>query len=166
MLPEAHRVPVWVMPTVKAAIILLDALLATGSFIAAFKFRGGDPVFSVSAWAWSKEFVPYAGILFFLVPVRIAMLLYQRAYRMHGAFSYTVEAIKIFKAVSVSSLLAIAWAFLFRGGFAFREFFIFPGDLSIRFSASAFSHYRAAHASALCPKQGFGRTTSISSRHS
>jgi exopolysaccharide biosynthesis polyprenyl glycosylphosphotransferase len=122
VLPEAHRVPAWVMPAVKAAIILMDALLATGSFIAAFKLRGGDPVFSASAWAWSREFVPYAGILIFLVPVRIAMLLYQRSYRMHGAFSYTVEAIKIFKAVSISSLLAVAWAFLFRGGFAFREF--------------------------------------------
>ncbi len=144
VLPEAHRVPVWVMPTVKAAIILLDALLATGSFIAAFKFRGGDPVFSVSAWAWSKEFVPYAGILFFLVPVRIAMLLYQRAYRMHGAFSYTVEAIKIFKAVSVSSLLAIAWAFLFRGGFAFREFSysraIFLFDFLLALSAITLLH--------------------------
>jgi exopolysaccharide biosynthesis polyprenyl glycosylphosphotransferase len=50
------------------------------------------------------------------------MLLYERVYQYHGAFSYTREAIKIFKAVSVGSLLITGWAFLFRGGFAFRDF--------------------------------------------
>jgi exopolysaccharide biosynthesis polyprenyl glycosylphosphotransferase len=50
------------------------------------------------------------------------MLLYQRTYSLYGAFSYTAETIRIFKAIAVSSLLAVAWAFLFRGGFQFREF--------------------------------------------
>ena len=50
------------------------------------------------------------------------MLMYQRAYNLYGAFSYTAETIRIFKALAVSTLLAVAWAFLFRGGFAFREF--------------------------------------------
>ncbi len=116
------RVPAWVMPVTKASIFSADVLLAAFCFIAAFKFRSGQEVLAEGAWAWSDEFVPYAGILVFAVVARSLMLLYQRVYNFAGAFSYTREAIKIFKAVAVSSLLIVAWAFLFRGGFTFREF--------------------------------------------
>jgi exopolysaccharide biosynthesis polyprenyl glycosylphosphotransferase len=116
------RAPRWVMPVTKASIFAIDAALAVLCFVVAFRMRSGDAILSSTAWAWSREFVPYAGILFFAVPVRLAMLLYQRVYKYSGAFSYTQEAIKIFKAIAVSSLLIVAWAFLFRGGFAFREF--------------------------------------------
>ena len=122
LLRAKNRVPKWVMPLIKTAIVAVDAALAAFSFVLAFALREGNPVISATAWAWSQDFVPYAGILYFAVPVRLVMLSYQRGYRYHGAFSYTQEAIKIFKAVAVSSLLIIAWAFLFRGGFAFREF--------------------------------------------
>jgi exopolysaccharide biosynthesis polyprenyl glycosylphosphotransferase len=118
----SNRVPVWVMPVVKAVVVMLDGLIAAGSLLLAFWIRQGEPVLSPTAWAWSKEFVPYAGILYFAVPVRIGMLIYQRVLRYQGAFSYTQEAFKVFKAVSVASLLIVAWAFLFRGGFAFRDF--------------------------------------------
>ena len=117
-----NRVPVYVLPFVKTAIFTVDALLTILCFVIAFKWREGEAILSNTAWAWSKEFVPYVGILIFAVPCRLAMLVYQRVYRLLGAFSYTNEAIKVFKAVSVSSLLIVAWAFLFRGGFAFREF--------------------------------------------
>ena len=117
-----NRVPTFVMPLVKALIFLADAVLAFSSFALAFVWREGEPIFSQTAWAWSKEFVPYAGVLFFLVPVRLVMLAYQRVYRFQGAFSYIAEFIKIFKAVAVGSLLIISFTFLFRGGFAFREF--------------------------------------------
>ena len=117
-----NRAPQWVMPLTKASVFAGDALLAVLSFMLAFKMRSGEAILSPSAWAWSKEFVPYAGVLFFAVPVRLAMLLYQRVYKYSGAFSYTRELIKVFKAIAVSSLLTVAWAFLFRGGFAFREF--------------------------------------------
>lgn len=117
-----NRMPRWAMPAVKGAMLFADALLAALCFVAAFAVRSGDPVLSNSAWAWSKEFVPYAGILYFAIVVRVAMLLYQRVYRLHGAFSYTNEMVRLFKAAAIGSLLIIAWAFLFRGGFAFREF--------------------------------------------
>ena len=118
----AHRVPAWVMPVAKSGVFVADAGLAVASFLLAFKLRQGQPVFSSTSWTWSREFVPYAGILYFAVAVRLAMLVYQRAYRFQGAFSYTHELIKIFKVAAVGSLLIIGWAFLFRGGFAFREF--------------------------------------------
>lgn len=119
---EPARVPRWVMPVVTAAVVVADATVAVLSFVLAFAVREGDPLLSTTAWAWSKDFVPYAGVLYFAAPVRVAMLLYQRAYRFQGAFSYTQEIIKVFKAAAVGSLLITSWGFLFRGGFAFREF--------------------------------------------
>ena len=117
-----HRVPAWVMPATKAAVFAADCMLAVASFVLAFKLRTGADVLSQTAWAWSKDFVPYAGILVFVAAARLGMLVYERVFNYSGVFSYTREGIKVFKAVSVSSLLTVAWAFLFRGGFAFREF--------------------------------------------
>ena len=136
---ENRRVPSWVMPVVKGVVIVFDGLIAAASFILAFKLREGRDVLSQTAWAWSQDFVPYAGILYFAIAARVAMLLYQRAFNYHGAFSYAQEGLKIFRAAAVSSLLIVAWAFLFRGGFAFREFSysrtIFVFDFVIAFAA-------------------------------
>ena len=77
---------------------------------------------SSEAWAWSQAFVPYAGILYFAIIVRVLVLAYQGAYRFQGAFSYSNEAIKVGKAIAIGSLFIVAWAVVFRGGFAFREF--------------------------------------------
>lgn len=128
-----NRVPVYVMPLVKFSILAADALLAMACFMLAFGWREGDAVFSKTAWAWSKEFVPYAGVLLFVVPIRLTMLVYQRVYRLQGAFSYITEFIKIFKAVAVGSLLIIAFTFMFRGGFAFREFSYSRGVFALDF---------------------------------
>ena len=117
-----QQVPVWVMPATKALVFAADAALAALCFVLAFKVRLGAGVLSETAWAWSKEFVPYVGILVFAVAAQLVMLVYERVYNYSGVFSYTREGIKVFKAVAVSSLLTVAWAFLFRGGFAFREF--------------------------------------------
>ncbi len=129
-----NRVPPFVMPLVKASIFLADALLAFSSFALAFIWREGDAILSQTAWDWSNEFIPYAAILFFLVPIRLIMLAYQRVYRLQGAFSYIAEFIKIFKAVSVGSLLIISFTFLFRGGFAFREFSYSRGVFALDFA--------------------------------
>lgn len=122
MLAEPRRMPVWVLPLIRAWLILTDAGFAVLAFAIAFKIRDGSSILSPVDWAWSKEFMPYSGILLFSVPVIVTMLAYQRVYSLYGAFSYLQELIKVFKAVTVSSLLTVAWAFLFRGGFQFREF--------------------------------------------
>lgn len=121
-LRAANRFPAWVMPFFKVAVGAADALIATLSLLLSFTLREGPDVFSATAWAWSKAFVPYAGILYFAVPIRVGMLYYQRVFDYHGAFTYTQEAFRVFKAAAVSSLLIVAWAFLFRGGYAFRDF--------------------------------------------
>lgn len=122
LIKEQNRVPRWVMPLVKFGIICFDIFLAFACFAGAFVLRQNEPIFSETAIAWSKEFVPYAGVVYFIITIRVLMLAYQRIFRLHGAFSYIAEFIKVFKAVAVGSLLTIAFTFLFRGGFTFREF--------------------------------------------
>ena len=133
LIKAENRVPRWVLPSVKAAIFSVDALLAVLCFTLAFVRREGEPIFSPTSWAWSKAFAPYVGVLIFLVPIRLAMLAYQRVYRLQGAFSYIAEFIKIFKAAALGSLLIITFTFLFRGGFAFREFSYSRGVFALDF---------------------------------
>ena len=141
-----NRVPVWILPTVKVSIFALDGFLAFLCFTLAFVLREGKPIFSETAWAWSKDFVPYAGVVFFIIPIQLAMLIYQRVYRLQGAFSYVAEFIKVFKAVSVASLLTVAFTFLFRGGYAFRDFPYSRGVFLINF-AFALVAFSAFHLS-------------------
>ena len=84
-----------------------------------------------------NEFVPYVGVLIFLIPIRLAMFAYQRIYRFEGAFSYIAEFIKIFKSIALGSLLIITFTFLFRGGFAFRDFSYSRGVFAAGFRAGA-----------------------------
>jgi len=49
-----NRVPRWVMPVIKAAILLADAGLAVLCFTLAFKLREGGNILSTTAWAWSR----------------------------------------------------------------------------------------------------------------
>ena len=135
----ANRVPVWILPAVKIAIFAADAMLAAVCFAAAFWWREAKPIFSGNGWEFSSDFAPYAAVLMFAIPIKSAMLLYQRVYRLQGAFSYTREAIKIFKAVAVGSLLTIAVAFLFRGGFAYRDFSYSRGVFLLDFALALFA---------------------------
>ncbi|NNE65367.1 MAG: sugar transferase [Pyrinomonadaceae bacterium] len=120
--PEPNRVPRWVMPLIKVAIAGVDASLAFLTFSMAFYLREGVSIFSPDGWWWSPGFLPYAAVLGFVIPIRVLMFMYQRVYRFSGAYSYVAEFIKVFKAVLTGSLFIIATTFLFRGGFAFREF--------------------------------------------
>ncbi|MEO8074294.1 MAG: sugar transferase, partial [Acidobacteriota bacterium] len=128
------RVPQWVLPSVKAAIFLFDAVFSVLCFTLAFIWRENDPIFSQTSWNWSEDFAPYAGVLLFIIPIRLLMFVSQRVYRLQGAFSYIAEFIKIFKAVALGSLLIIAFTFLFRGGFAFREFSYSRGVFALDFA--------------------------------
>jgi exopolysaccharide biosynthesis polyprenyl glycosylphosphotransferase len=153
-----RRVPEWILPLAKVLIFAADGALTFVCFFLAFALREGKPIFSETALAWSKDFVPYAGILFFAVPIRLAMLLYERAYRLQGAFSYTQETFKIFKAVAVGSLLIVAVAFLFRGGFAFRDFSysraVFLADFAIALVVFTVFHLLLRYAQKLVRRRG------------
>jgi len=117
-----RRAPEWILPLVTTLLFAFDGAAAIAAFLLAFTFREGSPILSATAWAWSQEFVPYVGVLFFVAPIRWMMLFYQRVYRLQGAFSYIDQFLRILKAVTLGSLLIITVTFLFRGGFAFRDF--------------------------------------------
>ena len=142
---ERNRVPRVVMPLVKAAIFAVDAALTIVCFVLAFVWREGEPVLATTGGEfWSREFAPYSAVLWFAVVIRLGMLIYQKVYNLKGAFSYAEEAVKIFKAVAVGSLFIIAFTFLFRGGFAYREFSYSRGVFLLDF-ALALAAFTAFH---------------------
>jgi exopolysaccharide biosynthesis polyprenyl glycosylphosphotransferase len=122
----AARAPGWVVPAVKALLALADAGLAVASFAVAYALREGGPLlagFSLGrGFVWEPHFEPYAALLWFVVLVRLLSNAYYDLYRLRGEFSYLDECVRVFRATAVGSLLIVAWAFLYRGGFEFRAF--------------------------------------------
>lgn len=114
--------PRWVMPSVRIGVIAADALLSAIGFILAFWLREGKSAFADGPLLWSASFLPYVGILAFAIPCRVVTLGFARVYRFDGAFEYSRELARVFGAVVISSLLVIAWAFMFRGGYLYRDF--------------------------------------------
>ena len=119
------RAPHWVIPTVKTALVVADALIAAVSFSAAFYIREGAPVFQNSgggSFAWSPGFAPYGALLLFVVLIRVLALRYYDLYRLRGEFSFVDDGVRVFKSTAIGSLLIVAAAFLYRGGFDYRTF--------------------------------------------
>jgi exopolysaccharide biosynthesis polyprenyl glycosylphosphotransferase len=119
------RAPAWAVPAFKTALVLADALVVLGCFVAAFHLREGDAL--IMRWgdghlAWSFEFRPYAAVLIFILPVRLLAHAYYDLYRLRGEFSLVEDALRVFKATAVGSLLLVAVAFLYRGGFTYSAF--------------------------------------------
>ena len=120
----AARAPRWVMPTVKALLVLIDAFIGAASLMLAFYVREGGPVFSQSGgiFQWSPKFAPYGALVPFVVFIRVAALRYYDLYRLRGEFSFVDDGSRVFKATAIGSLLIVAAAFLYRGGFDYRAF--------------------------------------------
>ncbi|HEY3582421.1 MAG TPA: hypothetical protein VGK82_17835, partial [Pyrinomonadaceae bacterium] len=117
------RAPKWIIPTVKALLVITDALAAASAFIFAFYLREGVSAFaSNGTFAWSNRFAPYGGLLLFVIGIRLLSFRYCDLYRLRGEFSFVDDGIRIFKATAIGSLLIVAAAFLYRGGFQFRAF--------------------------------------------
>jgi exopolysaccharide biosynthesis polyprenyl glycosylphosphotransferase len=111
---------------VKVALAAADACVAAASFAAAYAWREGGGLlvrFQPGAgFVWQPRFEPYAALLWFVVAVRLISSAYYDLYRLRGEFSYIDECVRVFRATAVGSLLIVAWAFLYRGGFEFRAF--------------------------------------------
>ncbi len=119
------RAPRWVMPLLKVLLVLTDALIAVISTALAFISREGTPIFAsgdAGGSLWSTRFAPYAALLPFIVIIRVLSNRYCDLYRLRGEFSFVDDSIRIAKATSIGSLLIVATAFLYRGGFEFRAF--------------------------------------------
>lgn len=129
---DFRALPEWVMPLVIFIVFAVDAIIAASAFVFAFKVREGKPM--LDGAVWSDEFAPYGSVIVFSVVVSLALLVYMRVYRFFGAFSFMQEAVKIANAVVFASLLTIAWAFMFRGLFAFQEFSYSRGVFLLNFA--------------------------------
>lgn len=118
------RVPSWVVPSVKTALIVLDSLLACASFAAAFYWREAGSLLELinGSWHWSSAFAPYGALVLLVLPIRLLAMGYYDLYRVRGEFSFVEDAIRVFKATAIGTLLIVAAAFLYRGGFQFRAF--------------------------------------------
>lgn len=117
------RAPAWIIPSVKLTLVLLDVVIAVSAFIVAFYLRQGSSILQPgSAWHWTTQFAPYGALLPLIMVIRLLTLRYYDLYRLRGEFSFVDDAIAIFKAVSIGSLLIVAAAFLYRGGFQYRAF--------------------------------------------
>ena len=121
----AARAPRWVVPAVKALLILIDIVFALLSFAAAFYIRHYEAVLhraTNGTLSWSRAFAPYAVLLPFIIPIRLLLLRYYDLYRVRGEFSFVEDMARIFKAAAIGSLLIVAAAFMYRGGVAYRTF--------------------------------------------
>src|SRR5688572_16901171 len=119
------RAPSWVIPTVKVALVVADVLIAAFSFAGAFYIRQGGAIFGRTTnggLTWSQEFAPYGALLLFVVLIRVLALQYYDLYRLRGEFSFVDDAVRLFKSIAIGSLLIVAAAFLYRGGFQYRAF--------------------------------------------
>jgi exopolysaccharide biosynthesis polyprenyl glycosylphosphotransferase len=118
------RAPAWVVPAVKTTLLIVDLGIALAAFLYAFYIRQGGSLMqqTVAGRSWTAAFAPYAALLILVVPIRVITLAYYDLYRLRGEFSFVEDAIRVFKATAIGSLLIVAGAFLYRGGFQFRAF--------------------------------------------
>ena len=117
------RAPRWIVPSVKVLLVMVDALASALSLIFAFTLRQGSSVFEAGgSWVWSQDFAPYGSLLAFVIAIRLLCFRYVDLYRIRGEFSFVNECLQVFKGVAIGSLLIVAVAFLYSGGFEYRAF--------------------------------------------
>jgi exopolysaccharide biosynthesis polyprenyl glycosylphosphotransferase len=137
------RAPQWVVPAVRALLVLVDGALALLCFACSFYLREGVSVFQHAhggGYAWSGRFAPYGALLLFVLPIRLLMNAYYELYRLRGEFSYVDDAGRVFKAAAIGSLLIVAAAFLYRGGFEYRSFSYARGVFVLDFLLALLSY--------------------------
>ncbi|HKZ77298.1 MAG TPA: sugar transferase [Pyrinomonadaceae bacterium] len=130
------RAPRWIIPAIKLALVVADALIAASCFLMASYLRNGDPILQRSASGalnWSSSFAPYGALLGLVVLIRLLTMRYYDLYRLRGEFSFVEDGLRVFKATAIGSLLVVASAFLYRGGFQYRAFSYARGVFVIDF---------------------------------
>src|SRR5678815_4513068 len=89
------RAPRWIVPAVKVALVIADAVAAAVSFMLAFYAREGISIFAArNSFAWSERFAPYGALLVFIVAIRLMSFRYCNLYRVRGEFSFLDDGIR------------------------------------------------------------------------
>jgi exopolysaccharide biosynthesis polyprenyl glycosylphosphotransferase len=120
----SSRAPTWVVPTIRFLLFVTDCAIAASSFVGSFYLREGGPIIrsTSNGVAWSPSFAPYGVLILLVVLIRVLALLYYDLYRLRGEFSFFEDGLRVFKSTAIGSLLIVAAAFLYRGGFHYRAF--------------------------------------------
>ena len=111
----------WIAVTV-SVLVCLDIVLSLVAFVFSYAVRQhasafiwGGHLFPVSA---AKDFQPYLTILLFVPIVKLAALQKYGLYRLRGEFSFSDDLVRVTKAATMSFLVLVLIAFLFRQGFS------------------------------------------------
>lgn len=110
------------------ALVVLDAAIAVVAFPLAYSLRsGGSPVLVWPDGQWlpsdvTNGFRPYLSILLVLPFVRFLCSKHYGLYKLRGEFALLTDAMAILKSVSVGTLVIVLFAFLYRGGFVYRDY--------------------------------------------
>jgi exopolysaccharide biosynthesis polyprenyl glycosylphosphotransferase len=108
-------------------LALSDLVLCLLIFVTAYKLRQQSDIF---VWKFRRsafpvgvqdQFEPYLGFLCFVPFVKLYMLRRFGLYRLRGEFSFSGDLAKVFNATTLSFLVLVLIAFLFRQGFSYRD---------------------------------------------
>lgn len=127
VLPDKVRRTMYLTAIAVIALAALDVAIALTAFPIAFWLHHGTPVL-----IWPKGnflpvdvtngFRPYLSLALVLPVVRWYMLKRYGLYRVRGEFSLLGDVRSLLKAVTVSTLVIVLVAFLYRGGFVYRDY--------------------------------------------
>lgn len=120
-----RRSAVWVFISV-GALALADATLAVLVFALSFELRHDSPLITWSRGGFppfglSADFAPYVTILGFVPVVKVYALRRFGLYRLRGEFSLSDDFFRVVRAATLSFLVLVLIAFLFRQGFAIDD---------------------------------------------
>jgi len=109
-----------------SSLVLIDFSVAIAAFILSFKLRNQAPLFRWRRGALmhlgvSQAFQPYFTLLLFVPFVKLFSLRRFGLYRLKGEFSFQSDFANIFKASTLSFLVLVLVAFLFRQGFTIEN---------------------------------------------
>ncbi|HWC78299.1 MAG TPA: sugar transferase, partial [Blastocatellia bacterium] len=116
---------VWTVAPI-VALVGVDLTFSVLSFLVAYVLRQQAPAFiwsagSVLPVAVARDFQPYFTLLLFVPFVKLFMLHKYGLYKLRGEFSFTDDLVKVFKASTISLMVLVLIAFLFRQGFSYRD---------------------------------------------
>ncbi|HYP26188.1 MAG TPA: sugar transferase [Blastocatellia bacterium] len=109
--------------TPMAALLLVDLVISILAFVLAYKLRQGIPIFtwarkSVLPTGLAPDFQAYSVILLFVPFVKFFALRRYGLYKLRGEFSFSGDLVRVAKASTMSFLVLVLIAFLFRQGFS------------------------------------------------
>src|SRR4051812_13023012 len=126
-------------------LVLVDAVVAAVSLPLAYWLRHGSAVLvwpdgSLLPADVANSFRPYLSLVLAIPLIRFFTLKHYGLYRLRGEFSLLSDAVALFKAVTVGTLVLVLFAMLYRGGFKYNDYsysrFVFVIDWALVLAAT------------------------------